>query len=110
MFRQIIGAALGSKLAKQTPAVGGATGAALGAAVPFIISRMSIPAMVVVGAGGYLAKKYYDKKKTDEAEEISGVRVKNPGEAPESDTGTIIDPPPAQSVNGSGVTPQPVPA
>jgi len=59
MLRKIIGAAIGAKLAKNSPAVGGAAGAALGAAVPFVLSRMSLPTMVMLGIGGYIASKYY---------------------------------------------------
>ena len=103
MIKQIIGAALGSKIAKQTPAIGGATGAALGTAVPFILSRLSIPALVVVGTGGYFAKKFYDKKQAEKtAEEIAGTKDAARAEAPESDTGTVIDPPPGGTTNGSG--------
>jgi len=62
MLKKIIGAAIGAKLAKNSPAVGGATGAALGAAVPFVLSRMSLPTMVMLGVGGYFAKRWYDKQ------------------------------------------------
>jgi len=60
MLQKIIGAAIGARLAKNSPAVGGATGAALGAAVPFVLSRISLPTMVVLGVGGYLAKRWLD--------------------------------------------------
>lgn len=62
MLRKIIGAAIGANLAKGHPAVGGATGVMLATAVPFIISRISLPAMVAVGVGGYVAKRYFDRK------------------------------------------------
>lgn len=95
MLRQIVGAALGSRIAKQTPALGGATGAALGAAIPFVISRMSIPAMLIMGAGGYVAKRYLDQKTAeDQAEKLTRTKVSNPGVAPKSKTGSVIDPPP----------------
>ncbi|WP_017663877.1 hypothetical protein [Porphyrobacter sp. AAP82] len=58
MLKKIIGAAIGAKLAKNSPAVGGAAGAALGAAVPFVLSRISLPTMVVLGVGGYLARRW----------------------------------------------------
>jgi len=50
MLKRIIGAAIGAKLAKNSPAVGGATGAALGAAVPWVLGRLSIPAMIALAA------------------------------------------------------------
>lgn len=62
MLGKIVGAALGGKIAKQTNSVGGTTGAMIGAAVPFVISRMSLPAMIALGVGGYVAKKVFDKK------------------------------------------------
>lgn len=62
MLKRMIGAAIGAKLAKNSPAVGGATGAALGAAVPFVLSRVSLPAMIALGVGGYVAKRYFDKQ------------------------------------------------
>ncbi len=62
MIRRLIGGAIGAKLAKGHPAMGGATGVALATAVPFIISRVSLPAMVALGVGGYVAKRYMDKR------------------------------------------------
>ena len=69
MLSKIIGAGIGGKLAQQTKGIGGTTGAAIGAAVPFIVSRMSIPAMIAMGVGGYAVKKYLDKKNASEPEE-----------------------------------------
>ncbi len=64
MLKKIIGAAIGAKLAKNSPAVGGATGAVLGAAVPWVLGRMSLPGMIAIAAGGYVAKRYMDKRDT----------------------------------------------
>lgn len=73
MLRKIIGAAIGAKLAKNSPAMGGATGAALGAAVPFVLARMSLPTMVMLGVGGYFAKRWYDKQpQQSSADRLSG--------------------------------------
>lgn len=99
MFKRIIGAALGAKLARNSPVVGGATGAAVGAAVPFIISRISIPTMVVLGVGGYVAKRYVDKreKKNNGAPSMPG------RQQPISATGgnaDIINEPPAGAAGG----------
>ncbi len=65
MLKRIVGAAIGARLAKGSPALGGATGAALATAVPFIISRASLPAMLMIGAGGYLFKRYFDQQAAD---------------------------------------------
>jgi hypothetical protein len=62
MIRRMIGAAIGARVAKTHPALGGAAGAMLASAVPFVISRVSLPAMVVLGVGGYVAKRYMDAK------------------------------------------------
>ena len=105
MIKEMIGAAIGSNFAKQTPAVGGATGAALGAVVPFVLSRISLPAMAVIGAGGYFAKRYFDNKKAEEAtqqaHQVSGVSLKTPGEAPSAATGSVINPPSGIAANQS---------
>ncbi|MBD2843075.1 hypothetical protein [Erythrobacter rubeus] len=61
MLGKIIGAAVGGKLAKQTKGIGGTTGAMIGAAAPFVLSRLSIPAMIALGVGGYAAKKFFGK-------------------------------------------------
>jgi hypothetical protein len=68
MLKKIVGAAIGAKLAKGSPAVGGATGVALATVVPFIISRASLPTMVMMGAAGYLFKRYRDQQARDENE------------------------------------------
>ncbi len=39
----------------------------LATAVPFVISRVSLPAMVVLGVGGYVAKRYMDKNAAEQA-------------------------------------------
>jgi hypothetical protein len=62
MIRKLIGAAVGASLAKRNPAAGGVTGAMLASAVPFVLSRISLPAMAAIGVGGYLAKRYMDKR------------------------------------------------
>ena len=109
MIAKIIGAAVGAKAAKESKALGGATGAALGAVVPFVVRRLSIPTMLVMGAGGYAAKRFFDKKQAeDKAEGLSGAHVKNPGSAPETSTGSVIDPPPGGTTNGSGKANAPV--
>ena len=67
MIRKLIGAAIGASVAKKHPAAGGATGVVLATAVPFIISRVSLPAMVALGVGGYVAKRIMDKNTAEQA-------------------------------------------
>ena len=61
MIGKVLGAFVGDKLAKQTTAFGGPTGAAAGVIAASVLRRMSLPAMIALGAGGYVAKKLYDK-------------------------------------------------
>ena len=61
MIGKIIGAYAGDKLAKQTSALGGASGAALGVVAASVLRRMSLPAMLAIGAGGFLAKKAMER-------------------------------------------------
>lgn len=61
MIGKIIGAYAGDRLAKQTKSVGGASGAALGVVAAAVLRRMSLPAMLALGAGGYVAKKLYER-------------------------------------------------
>ena len=105
MLKNLIGASIGSHLTKQ-PAAGGALGATLATAVPFVLSRMSLPTMAALGVGGYLLKRHRDKRKAEEqAEEmqkLSGVKTQNIAEVPEAETSDIINPPPGGVVNGAG--------
>ncbi len=81
MIGKIIGAFVGDRLAKQTGAASGAGGAALGVLATTLLRRMSLPAMVALGVGGYAAKKYLDKQ--DE-----GTAGKTPSEGTPSKTTT----------------------
>lgn len=66
MLRKIIGAAIGASVAKRHPAAGGVTGAVLASAVPFVLTRVSLPAMVALAAGGYVAKRYMDRRESQQ--------------------------------------------
>lgn len=67
MIKNVLGAVLGAKFLGESNKVDSATGAATGAfaatAIPFVISRLSIPTMIAVGVGGYVFKRYRDKNK-----------------------------------------------
>lgn len=65
MIGKVIGAFVGDKIAKKAGGVGGASGAALGVIAATALRRMSLPAMIALGAGGYLAKKYMDRKEAE---------------------------------------------
>ncbi|MDG5749181.1 hypothetical protein P8Q88_13450 [Qipengyuania sp. XHP0207] len=71
MIGKVIGAFVGDRIAKQTKGVGGATGAALGVVATTLLRRMSLPAMIALGAGGYVAKKMMDKNTGDTADTAS---------------------------------------
>ena len=68
MIGKIIGAYAGDRLAKQTNSIGGASGAALGVVAAAALRRLSLPAMIVLGAGGYVAKKLYERNERKKAE------------------------------------------
>ena len=82
MIGKVIGAFVGDKVAKQTSSVGGASGAALGVIATTVLSRLSLPAMVAVGVGGYVAKKIFDKKQAEGA----GTTPPKTSTAPETGT------------------------
>lgn len=62
MIKNIIGAAMGAQIAKKLPNVGNGTGAVLGSVAPLALARLSLPALVAIGAGGYLLKRYRNKQ------------------------------------------------
>ncbi len=62
MIRKLIGAAIGASVAKRHPAAGGVTGVVLASAVPFVLRRLSLPGMIAMGVGGYVAKRYMDRQ------------------------------------------------
>ena len=85
MIGKVIGAYMGDRLAKKTSTgIGGAGGAALGVIAAAALRRLSLPAMIALGAGGYLAKKLSEKNTdTSEAESqtIKPAKVKKPAKA-----------------------------
>ena len=66
MIGKILGAVLGAQAAEHTSKVGGAGGAVLGVAAA-VLRRMSIPAMLALGAGGYAYKKWSEKRDAETA-------------------------------------------
>ena len=98
MLGKIVGAVVGGSIAKNTKGMAGPTGALVGAAVPFVLRRMSIPAMIALGVGGYVAKKYFDKKDLPKPTDKKSAPVAN-------------IPQPETRPNGSAaIASQPVPA
>ena len=57
MIGKIIGAYAGDKLAKRTASQGGASGAALGVIAALAVRGMRLPAVLALGAGGYIASR-----------------------------------------------------
>lgn len=62
MFGKIIGAIAGKKLASHSSGISSSGGALLGAGAVTILRRLSPLGLVAALAGGYAAKRYYDKK------------------------------------------------
>jgi hypothetical protein len=65
MIGKILGAVLGAQAAEHTSKVGGAGGAVLGVVAASVLRRMSIPAMLALGAGGYAYKKWSEKREAE---------------------------------------------
>lgn len=76
MIGKVLGAFLGGKVAQHTRGIGGPTGAAIGVIAPAVLRRMSWPAMVALGVGGYLAKKVLDKDAAKPARPVGTTPVK----------------------------------
>lgn len=71
MFGKIIGAVAGAKAAEHSRNVGGTRGALMGMASASLLRKLSIPAVLAIGAGGYALKKYKDRKDAQEAKRKS---------------------------------------
>ena len=67
MIGKILGGIAGAKAAKGSRDVGGAKGALMGAASVGLLRRMSIPALLAIGAGGYAYKKWSDRREAARA-------------------------------------------
>ena len=61
MIGKVIGAIAGAEASKYTKKMGGTGGAILGALAVPVIGRLRLPALLALGAGGYIAKKLADK-------------------------------------------------
>ena len=67
MIGKVLGAVVGAQAAQHTAKVGGTGGALLGAASVGLLRRISIPALLAIGAGGYAYKKWSDRREADSA-------------------------------------------
>lgn len=77
MIKSIIGAVAGAKLTQNTK-VNNGTGAILGSVAPALIARISLPALIAIGAGGYLLKRHRSQqagKGTDTLSATSSNRI-----------------------------------
>lgn len=64
MIGKILGAFVGGKVAQHVRGIEGPTGAAIGVLAPAVLRRLSLPAMIALGVGGYVAKKMMDGAQT----------------------------------------------
>jgi hypothetical protein len=76
MIGKVLGAFLGGKAAQHVRGIQGPTGAALGVLAPAIIRRLSWPAMIALGVGGYFAKKMIDQQDAKESSRTPAKPVK----------------------------------
>ena len=72
MIGKVLGAFVGGKVAQHVRGIEGPTGAALGVLAPALIRRLSWPAMIALGVGGYLAKKAIDTGPSKPAPKAAG--------------------------------------
>ncbi len=114
MIGKIIGAVVGGKIAENTKGIGGTTGALLGAAAPVVLRRLSIPTMIVLGAGGYFAKKHFDKKDGSGSKSTGGNSKTSSKKSASKSTGSSKSkktmPKPAQKTAPVASPPQPATA
>lgn len=68
MIGKVIGAFVGDRIARQTGGIGGAGGAALGVIATSVLRRMSLPGMIALGVGGYVAKRFIDSRQDADAD------------------------------------------
>ena len=73
MIGKLIGAAVGAKVADHVRGLGGPGGALLGAGAVALARRLSPMALLAAAAGGYAAKRYYDRR-GKRANEVPKVR------------------------------------
>lgn len=72
MIGKVLGAFVGGKVAQHVRGIEGPTGAALGVLAPALIRRLSWPAMIALGIGGYLATKAIDTAPSKPARKAAG--------------------------------------
>lgn len=72
MFGKIIGAIAGKKLASRPGGISSSGGALLGAGAVTVLRRLSPLGLVAALAGGYAAKRYYDKKQDSQPADPAG--------------------------------------
>lgn len=72
MIKNILGGLVGSRLAKNTTSIDNGTGAMLGSIAPALIARMSLPALIAIGVGGYLFKRHRDQQTATGSDGQSG--------------------------------------
>ena len=69
MIGRLIGAAVGAKAAEHVRGIGGPGGALLGAGAVALARRLSPMALLAAAAGGYAAKRYYDRREKREGKQ-----------------------------------------
>ena len=62
MIGKIIGGIVGAKAADHVRGMGEGSGALLGIGAAALARRLSLPAMLAIGAGAYAYKRYTDKQ------------------------------------------------
>jgi hypothetical protein len=62
MIARIIGAIIGSQVARHSRSIGGPLGAVLGMVALPLVRRLNLPGMLLLGAAGYVGRKLLDRR------------------------------------------------
>jgi hypothetical protein len=62
MIKTLIAGAIGSRYGTGSRTRNGVAGGVVRAAIPFVASRVSLPLLIAVGAGGYLVKRIRNRR------------------------------------------------
>jgi hypothetical protein len=63
MIDKVLGAIAGAKVAEHSRDLGAVEGSLLGLAASVVVRRLSVPSMLAIAAGAYLAKLHSEKRR-----------------------------------------------
>lgn len=63
MIGKVLGAVAGAKVAERSKNLGAVEGSLLGLAASVVVRRLSIPSMLAIAAGAYVAKRRSERQR-----------------------------------------------